>query len=158
VLEILQLKNPTKSEDRDVSEDRVEFEDQIEGIVYCDYTEPRFECKPDPGFYRKVMHSLSCCQNVNAYGHTSHQALTQANVTDPSKCLFVDDNRGNVDAAKKEGWGRCVHFHEPEVRVAGDGRLQETGTQRDEGGKDVAVISNLEELRILWPDIFKKDK
>ena len=50
VLEILQLKHGTKSEVQ------IEFEDQIEGLVYCNYTVPNFECKPDPGFYRKVMH------------------------------------------------------------------------------------------------------
>lgn len=134
VLEILQLKNPTKPTD----EDRIEFEDQIEGLVFCDYTDPKFECKPDPGFYRK--------------------ALIQANVTDPSKCLFVDDNRGNVDAAKRERWGRCVHFHEAGLQSVKDGSAEEIGSKRDEDvvGNDIAVISNLEELRVLWPDIFKK--
>jgi pyrimidine and pyridine-specific 5'-nucleotidase len=139
VLEILQLKNRTKLEDSDAPEDQIEFEDQIEGLVYCDYTVPNFECKPDPGFYRK--------------------ALIQANVTDPSKCLFVDDNRSNVDAAKKEGWGRCVHFHESELGSLEGGRVEEIGSEREKGAveNDVAVISSLEELRALWPDIFKKD-
>jgi len=67
VLEILQLKNPTKLEEDEVSEDQVEFEDLIEGLVYCDYTDPKFECKPDPGFYHKVLDSLSYCQNIEAH-------------------------------------------------------------------------------------------
>ena len=80
------------------------------------------------------------------------QALIQAKVTDPSKCLFVDDSRCNVDAAKELGWGRCVHFHEPELMSPGGSDLDKDAVQND-----VAVISNLEELRALWPDIFKKD-
>jgi pyrimidine and pyridine-specific 5'-nucleotidase len=83
----------------------------------------------------------------------------QANITDPSKCLFVDDNRGNVDAAKREGWGRCVHFREPKIWSVEHGRMEEVGSERDKGGaeNDASVINNLEELRVLWPDIFKKD-
>lgn len=79
------------------------------------------------------------------------QALIQANVTDPSKCLFVDDSRINVEAAKKEGWSRCVHFRELELQSLGD-------SEQDKGGleHDVVVISDLEQLRDLWPDIFKK--
>jgi len=139
VLEILQLKKPTKSGDHEVSENRVEFEDLIEGLVYCDYTDPKFECKPDPGFYRK--------------------ALIQANVTDPSKCLFVDDNRGNVDAARREGWSRCVHFREPKLGSVEGNMVEKVGIERDKEAVEdnVAVISNLEELRVLWRDIFKKD-
>jgi hypothetical protein len=67
VLEILQLKNPTESETNDMSEDRVEFEDQIDGVVYCDYTSPKFESKPDPEFYRKVMHSFCYSRTVDAH-------------------------------------------------------------------------------------------
>jgi len=136
VLEILQLKNATRLENKDISEDQVEFEDQIEGIVYCDYTAPNFESKPDPEFYRK--------------------ALIQANVTDPSKCLFIDDNRGNVDAAKKEGWGRCVHFHEHQLELI---EVDGVGSERHNNAPDnnIPVISNLEDLRVLWPDIFKDD-
>jgi len=150
VLEILQLKNPTESEGNDISEDRLEFEDQIEGVVYCDYTSPKFESKPDPEFYRKVC-IISAVVKLSMLIIMPTQALIQANVTDPSRCLFVDDSRINVEAAKKEGWGRCVHFYEPELQSAGD-------SEQDEGAMehDVVVISNLEQLRDLWPDIFKK--
>jgi len=113
------------------------LEDQIDGLVYCDYTVPNFVCKPDPEFY--------------------HNALKQANVTDTSKCLFVDDNRGNIDAAKRLGWERCVHFHERELGSVEGGKVEAIGSQRGEGavGNDVPVISNLEELRVVWSDIFK---
>lgn len=155
----MQLRNPTNSANQDVSDDKVEFEDQIEGLVYCDYTIPKFECKPDAGFYHKVIYSCRFSQSNNANCRAPYQALIQANVTDASKCLFVDDNRGNVDAAKKEGWGRCVHFHEAELQSAVSSSVEDTGIKRNSGDaeNDVAVISNLEELRVLWPDIFKKN-
>jgi len=37
--------------------------------------------------------------------------------------------------------------------------MEEVGSERDKGGaeNDASVINNLEELRVLWPDIFKKD-
>jgi len=117
----------------------LDLEDQIDGLVYCDYTLPNFVCKPDPEFY--------------------HNALRQAKITDPSKCLFVDDNRGNIDAAKRLGWGQCVHFHEKELRSVEGGQVEAIGSERAEGavGNDVLVISNLEELRVVWPDIFSNN-
>jgi pyrimidine and pyridine-specific 5'-nucleotidase len=89
------------------------------------------------------------------------QALRQANVTDPSKCLFVDDNRGNVDAAVGLGWGRCVHFCErgPGVESVLEGKFKEMDDERLPGaaGPDtVARVSDLEELRVLWSDIFRQ--
>lgn len=56
-----------------------------------------------------------------------------------------------MEAAKKEGWSRCVHFCELELQSLGD-------SEQDKGGleHDVVVISDLEQLRDLWPDIFKK--
>lgn len=156
MLEILQLKNPTKFENKDASDDRVEFEDLIEGVVFCDYTAPNFESKPDPEFYRKVTHIVSWSgMSMLIF---MHQALMKANVTDPSKCLFVDDSRVNVDAAKREGWGRCVYFREHHESESADaGKSARTGS----GGHEVVlengipVISDLEGLRFLWPDIFK---
>ena len=29
-------------------------EDQIEGLIYCDYSDPNFCCKPEPEFYYAV--------------------------------------------------------------------------------------------------------
>ena len=48
-------------------------EDQIEGLVYCDYSDPNFCCKPELEFY--------------------YQAMRKADVADPKKCCFVDDSR-----------------------------------------------------------------
>lgn len=33
-------------------------EDQIEGLVYCDYSLPNFACKPEPEFFHNV--SMLC--------------------------------------------------------------------------------------------------
>lgn len=77
------------------------------------------------------------------------QALQIAQVMDPTKCLFVDDNLQNVQAAKKLGWGSCVYFREKNL-------IEE---QRDDGvpveGVD-AIIEKLDELRVVWKYIFKK--
>lgn len=78
--------------------------------------------------------------------------MTLANVSEASKCLFVDDSKGHVDAAKACGWGGCVHFSEqgfPSAEGAGD----KPPAMTDDG---VVVISNLEQLRDVWPHIFLK--
>ena len=86
------------------------------------------------------------------------QALQKAKITDPSKCLFVDDNRTNIDAAKALGWGRCVHFSENGLTSMEGGKLKIIGEEQDQGEIDngVVAISDLEELRDIWPDIFNK--
>jgi pyrimidine and pyridine-specific 5'-nucleotidase len=78
-------------------------------------------------------------------------------VADPSKCLFVDDNRGNIDAARALDWGRCVHFCEAGVETVEGGQVKTIGSKRSAGAEPngVVVISDLEELRTVWPDIFK---
>ena len=88
----------------------------------------------------------------------SLQALGKAKITDPSKCLFVDDNRINVNAAKALGWGRCVHFSENGLTSMEGGKLKIIGDEedQDEVGNDIMTISDLEDLRAIWPDIFRK--
>ena len=87
----------------------------------------------------------------------SLQALVQAKVKDPAKCLFVDDNGVNVHAARMLGWGRCVHFSERGVEVVEGGKTKfiQNGGEGKEGDNDVVMINHLEELRLVWPDIFK---
>jgi pyrimidine and pyridine-specific 5'-nucleotidase len=73
-------------------------------------------------------------------------------VIDPSKCLFVDDNRRNIDTAVSLGWGRCVHFAEDGLQHVEGGRAQTIdGSSRD---NVIPVINDLEELRTVWKDIF----
>ncbi|KAH9951640.1 pyrimidine 5-nucleotidase [Amylocystis lapponica] len=112
-------------------------DDQIEGLVYCDYSDQNFSCKPETAFFE--------------------DALKKANITDPSKCYFVDDSRTNVNAARKLGWGRCVHFFERGLQVVEGGKLKELGKDAAESLYEdgVVAINNLEELRTVWSDVFK---
>ncbi|KIY49296.1 pyrimidine 5-nucleotidase [Fistulina hepatica ATCC 64428] len=100
------------------------LEDQIDGLIFSDYREENFVCKPEAEFY--------------------HRALKVANVDDPSKCYFVDDSIVNINAAKALGWGHCVHFCER-------GQMTKIPDQEEVDGE----ISNLEQLRHVWPEIFK---
>ena len=69
--------------------------------------------------------------------------MQRVGLTDPSKCLFIDDNLGNVRGAKALGWGSCVYFWEDKPVDAAPIE-----------GVD-AIISDLEELRTIWPFAFK---
>ncbi|KAJ6628720.1 pyrimidine 5-nucleotidase [Mycena sp. CBHHK59/15] len=113
------------------------LEDQIDGLIFCDYEQPNFVCKPDAQFY--------------------NQALEKAQVSDPSDSYFVDDNLVNVNAAHALGWGRCAHFEERGlVHVEGGQVRQIGGNKVHEGRKGVDVINDLEELREIWPEVFKQ--
>ncbi|GJJ07404.1 hypothetical protein Clacol_001606 [Clathrus columnatus] len=107
----------------------LKLDDLIEDIVYCDYSTKDFVCKPEIEYYT--------------------QALEKANVQDPSKCFFVDDNLQNVRAAKRVGWGSCVHYREPKETDSTPINQIETHEGVD------ATIESLEELRVIWPHIFK---
>jgi len=117
----------------------LELRDQFEGIVYCDYNEKDdIICKPQPAFYHRAMH--------------------QVGVRDPSKCLFVDDSLNNVEGARRIGWTRSVHFQEcgsettEVLRVNHTAKNQEKIVTKD----GIPIISNLQQLRVVWPDIFVK--
>ena len=129
------------------------LDDQIDGVVYCNYDEPDFPCKPEPEFY----HLVSDLKLLIHFFSIRYQALRQANLSDPSKCFFVDDNRKNVDVAKKLGWGSCVHFCEAGLEVVEGGKLKQIADEREQGAveDDIPVINDLEELRVVWRQIFK---
>jgi pyrimidine and pyridine-specific 5'-nucleotidase len=83
-----------------------------------------------------------------------------ANVEDPSKCFFVDDSMPNVEASLGLGWGRCVHYAEPlpdneETSIRGQLKVIHDGDNSSKHGELVKVITNLEQLRIVWSDVFK---
>lgn len=83
------------------------------------------------------------------------QAMKQANISDASKCYFIDDSRLNIVSAKRLGWGHCVHFHEIGLETVEGGKLKTLA--RDANTVDpeaVTEISDLEELRTVWSDIF----
>ncbi|WFD19746.1 hypothetical protein MCAP1_001982 [Malassezia caprae] len=64
----------------------------VEGVVYCDYTNPDFLCKPYAEFYLAAEAAVQAPHGAHHY--------------------FVDDSRTNVDAARRLGWEHCVHFDE----------------------------------------------
>ncbi|KAN0131427.1 pyrimidine 5-nucleotidase [Lactarius tabidus] len=107
--------------------------DQMEGVVFCDYRKEDVTCKPEPAFYR--------------------QAMQQAGVTDPSKCLFVDDSSSNIEGAKLVGWIRCVHFREVGHEVLHAKRIAKV-QEKPFSGDDIPVVTDLQQLREVWPDIF----
>jgi pyrimidine and pyridine-specific 5'-nucleotidase len=134
----------------------------MEGLVYCDYEEPNFSCKPERPFYETVSRRARFrLWVVCSSSPLNSKALKQANVKDPSKCFFVDDSRRNVEAALDAGWGRCVHFAEPIFSEESGSMLSETLKAIDFGdhsGKrsgSMEVITDLEQLRTVWSDIFK---
>jgi pyrimidine and pyridine-specific 5'-nucleotidase len=84
--------------------------------------------------------------------------MKQAGVIDPTKCYFVDDNRSNIDGAIAQGWGNCVHFCEKGLEVMEGGIMKQIGDEpldpaKPSGG--ILEISNLEQLRDVWPEIFR---
>ncbi|KAF5388122.1 hypothetical protein D9615_000489 [Tricholomella constricta] len=116
----------------------LQLDDLIDGLVYCDYRVENFSCKPEPEFYQL--------------------AMKQANISDPSKCYFIDDNRGNIDGARAQGWAKCVHFCEKGLEAVEGGRTMQIGKERAPGAKsddDVEIVTSIEELRVVWPEIFK---
>lgn len=85
--------------------------------------------------------------------------MKQANITDASNCYFVDDNKKNVDAARALGWGHCVHFCELGLEVMEGGRIKQIDNAREPDAIDNGVIdiTTLDELRKVWPEIFKDE-
>ncbi|KXN89669.1 hypothetical protein AN958_05536 [Leucoagaricus sp. SymC.cos] len=117
----------------------LKIRDLVEGIVYSDYTAESFSCKPEPEFYQL--------------------AMKQAGVTDSSKCYFIDDNRSNVDGALAQGWRKCVHFCEKGLEAMEGGVLKQIGDEPLDPVKangDILEVSGLDQLREVWPEIFKQ--
>ncbi|KAG8745762.1 hypothetical protein FRC10_007023 [Ceratobasidium sp. 414] len=111
------------------------LEDLFEGMVFCDYGTQNFACKPEQKFY--------------------DQALALANTT-AEKSYFVDDNFGNVLGAK---WGRCAFLYSATLdakKLAGTNAGGGVGSTNDLESKDkIDVIQRLEDLRKIWPEVFK---
>lgn len=40
-------------------------EDQVEGVIYCDYSDPNFSCKPEPDFYHNVRRAHPLCRTCH---------------------------------------------------------------------------------------------
>jgi pyrimidine and pyridine-specific 5'-nucleotidase len=78
--------------------------------LHCDYADKNEDliCKPQPAFYHRVGVFVLCALYIGLTG----LAMDKAGVNDPTRCLFVDDNLGNVKAAMSLGWTRSIHFRE----------------------------------------------
>ncbi|KAK1236474.1 putative suppressor of disruption of TFIIS [Marasmius sp. AFHP31] len=111
------------------------LDDLIDGLVYCDYEAKDLTSKPDPVYYKK--------------------AMEKAGVSDPSKCYFVDDNKRNVEAALNLGWKHSVHFCEKGLEHVEGGKVMEINLKTQDDGQTFTVVSDLEELRQVWPEIFQ---
>ncbi|KAG8711421.1 hypothetical protein FRC08_015910 [Ceratobasidium sp. 394] len=112
----------------------LQLEDLFEGMVFCDYGTQNFACKPERRFY--------------------DQALALANTT-AEKSYFVDDNFGNVRAAK---WGHCAFLYSAALdakKLAGTNAGGGVGNVGDlKPGDGIDVIQRLEDLRSVWPEVF----
>ncbi|KAG6821625.1 hypothetical protein H0H93_000134 [Arthromyces matolae] len=62
-------------------------------------------------------------------------AMKKANISDPSKCYFIDDNRGNIDGARAQGWARCAHFCEKGLESVEGGRAKQIDNERAPGAE-----------------------
>jgi pyrimidine and pyridine-specific 5'-nucleotidase len=85
------------------------------------------------------------------------QAMQQAGVQDPAKCLFVDDSLKNLKVAKAVGWIRCVYFreHDPTTPQKLGVNHNTPGGQEELITEDgIPVINNLQQLSSVWPEIF----
>lgn len=136
----------------------LELRDQIEGVVFCDYEEKSedFICKPESAFYHKVCFFVLCTSCIRLMTLTG-QAMDQARVRDPTKCLFVDDSLANIEGAKRVGWIRSVHFRERDPEVVEAQCENHPARDQDKAPKGgIPVIRDLQELRDVWPDIFVK--
>lgn len=80
--------------------------------------------------------------------------MKQANISDPSRCYFVDDSRINILSSKRLGWGHCVHFYEVGLETVEGGKARKLARDTDADLEDITQISDLEELRTVWPEIF----
>lgn len=101
---------------------------------------------------------LACPSCIASLLNPLRQALQKAGITDPSKCYFVDDSLKNLKAAHALGWGHLAHFCEHDLEVVEGGLVKrlpkyEAGSKTEEG---IDIVSNLQQLRTVWPEIFKE--
>lgn len=101
----------------------LELDDQVEGIVYCDYAVPDFTCKPELDYYRAAL------LVVDAKPGTRH--------------YFVDDSSLNIVAAKEVGWHSAVYFREEDEPAP----LWPPGKPAKEGDQQAAASFDLTALK-----------
>ncbi|BGP01859.1 Suppressor of disruption of TFIIS [Rhodotorula toruloides] len=114
----------------------------FEGIVSCDYGAGDFSCKPEAEFFQESVEAVS----------SPPPPL--------SRLYFVDDSALNIRGANALGWGHCVLFDEAGAEENRLGGLDKMPLDEDKEGPAkeaarVSVISDLEELRHVWREVFK---
>ncbi|KAG0219343.1 hypothetical protein BGX31_011343 [Mortierella sp. GBA43] len=67
----------------------------FDGLTYCDYLEPDFNCKPEAKAFRR--------------------AMRDAGVVHDSNCFLVDDSAANIDTAMDLGWTAVHVADNPQV-------------------------------------------
>ncbi|GAB7359047.1 hypothetical protein MBLNU230_g5119t1 [Neophaeotheca triangularis] len=72
------------------------------------------------------------------------KAMREADASDPTECYFVDDSALNARAGKAYGW-RSVHLVEPDAKAPPEPACD-------------YQIANLEELRTIFPEVFKRGR
>lgn len=97
----------------------LDLEDQVEGIVYCDYAVPDFACKPELDYYRAALLVVGAKPETRNY--------------------FVDDSSLNVVAAKELGWHSCIYFREEDDPVPSTSTASQDD-QKSAASFDVAAL------------------
>jgi FMN phosphatase YigB (HAD superfamily) len=88
------------------------------------------------------IHSKPSLEGIQDSRSSFHAAMATANVSDPSLCVFCDDNIKNVIAAKEMGWRTVlVGLHDRDTSVL----IQ----------YNKADIASLHELQTAIPDVFQ---
>lgn len=106
----------------------------VEAVVYCDYVNPGFACKPERVFYDAAMAAIQAPQGAPVY--------------------FVDDSAKNVHAAQELGWkscGTCRRRLATLTAVLFDEKAVGTPRRSADG---LMTIARLAQLRELWPELF----
>lgn len=95
-------------------------EDMFEGITFCDYRKRPLICKPMREMFEK--------------------AMSEAGVSDPNLCYYVDDSELNIVHAKEIGWNKSIH-------------LVEVNEPKGTNEKGDGVIRSLVDLPDLVPEL-----
>jgi hypothetical protein len=83
------------------------------------------------------------------------QALAQAAAPPGAPIYFVDDSRANIEAAAALGWPHCAHLVERGLSAVEGGQARTLGADAATA-PGVAVIETIDDLRRVWPEIFKR--
>lgn len=85
--------------------DRLGLHGCFDGLTYCDYTIPDFDCKPERKSFER--------------------AMRDAGVVHGSNCFLVDDSAANIDTAMDLGWTAVHVADNPEVSNFGHFQISE---------------------------------